>query len=124
SMTPSVVVAHANLRSLSLALLLALGLGWTLNCDAAGKTTVCSITVNSSNEKDAFQRNLPKDKYQFVELLERGLRDWFPAACEQNVQCDVLVISGHFGGDAAVHAESATEFYSDQVGVNDSLPVE
>jgi len=82
-MTPSAVVAHANLRSLSLALLLALGLGWTLLCDAAGKTTVCSITVNSSNEKDAFQRNLPKDKYQFVELLERGRRDWFPAACER-----------------------------------------
>jgi hypothetical protein len=90
----------------------------------AAKTTVCTITINSANEKDAFSRNLPKGKFEFVELLERGRGDWLSAACRQDVQCDVLVISGHFGGDATVHTESATEFYSDQVGVGDFLPVE
>ena len=90
----------------------------------AAKTTVCTITVNSANEKDAFQRNLPKDKFDFVELLERGRGDWLAAACQQKVQCDVLVISGHFGGDATVHTESATEFYSDRVGASDFLPVD
>jgi hypothetical protein len=90
----------------------------------AAKTTVCTITVNSPNEKDAFRHNLPKDKFEFVELLERGRRDWLASACQQKVQCDVLVISGHFGGDAVVHTESASGFYSDQVGVNDYLPVE
>jgi hypothetical protein len=86
---------------------LLLALGIVIDSDAA-KTTVCTITVNSPNEKDAFRRNLPKDKFEFVELLERGRRDWLASACQQKVQCDVLVISGHFGGDAAVHAENAT----------------
>ena len=28
--------------------------------------TVCTITVNSSDEKETFRQNLPKDKYRFV----------------------------------------------------------
>lgn len=84
------------------------------------KTTVCTITVNSPNEKDAFRRALPKDKFEFVELVERGRRDWLASACQQKVQCDVLIISGHFGGAMA----QATVFYSDQVTINESLPVE
>jgi hypothetical protein len=109
------------LACMLLGALLALGSAFE---SQAAKTTVCSITVNSANEKDTFRRNLPKDKFEFVELLERGRRDWLASACQQRVQCDVLVISGHFGGDAAVHTESATEFYSDQVGISDFLPVE
>ncbi len=101
-----------------------LGLGNRAVDSEAARTTVCTITVNSANEKDVFKRSLPKDKFEFVELLERGRHDWLASACQQKVQCDVLVISGHFGGDAAVHTESATEFYSDQVGISDFLPVE
>ena len=93
--------------------------GWAFQADAA-KTTVCTITVNSANEKDAFRRYLPKDKFEFVELLEPGRRDWLASACQQKVQCDVLVISGHFGGAQV----AATEFYSDQPGGAEFLPVE
>ena len=42
----------------------------------ADKKTVCSITVNSPDEKEAFRRSLDPDKYQFVELVERGRSDW------------------------------------------------
>ena len=33
----------------------------------ADKKTVCSITVNSADEKEAFRRSLPPNKYEFVE---------------------------------------------------------
>src|SRR5437867_4083352 len=81
----------------------------------ADKSTVCTITVNSSDEKEMFRRYLPEDKFQFVELVERGRPDWLASACQRRVRCDVLVISGHFDG---------SEFFSDQVNVSEFLPVE
>src|SRR5258706_9358344 len=89
-------------------------IGWGTDA-CAGKRTVCTITVNSPNEKDAFKRYLPADQYQFVELVERGRPDWLASACQQGVRCDLLVISGHFDGN--------TEFYSDQVAASEYLPV-
>jgi hypothetical protein len=86
----------------------------------AAKSTVCTITVNSANEKDAFRRYLSKEKFDFVELVEPGNRHWLASACEQKIQCDVLVISGHFGGAQA----AATEFYSAEPGGTAFLPVE
>ena len=81
----------------------------------ADKTTVCTITVNSPDEKETFRRSLPPDRYQFVELVERGRPDWLASACRKGIRCDVLLISGHFdGGD---------EFYSDRVDARESLPV-
>jgi hypothetical protein len=80
------------------------------------KKTVCTITVNSADEKEAFRRSLPADRYRFVELVERGRPDWLASACQQHVRCDVLVISGHYDG--------RDEFYSDRPGVSDFLPVE
>ena len=89
-------------------LLIALfAMGWGTDAHAA-KRTVCTITVNSSDEKEMFRQRLPADQYQFVELVERGRPDWLASACRQGVRCDLLVISGHFDGN--------TEFYSDQVG--------
>ena len=83
---------------------------------AASKTTVCTITVNSSDERETFRRNLPSDRYEFVELVERGRPDWLASACRKGIRCDVLLISGHFdGGD---------EFYSDRVDARESLPVD
>ena len=82
----------------------------------ADRRTVCTVTVNSSDEKDAFQRNLPADKYHFVELVERGRPDWLASACQQGIRCDVLVISGHYDG--------RDEFYSDREDAVDFLPVE
>ncbi len=88
----------------------------TAGLDAhAQKSTVCTITVNSADEREAFRRSLPEDKYQFVELVERGRPDWLASACRQEIRCDVLVVSGHFAG---------TEFYSSKFDVNESLRVD
>ncbi len=82
----------------------------------AGKSTVCTITVNSPDEKEVLRRNLPEDQFQFVELVEQGRSDWLASACSKGIQCDVLVISGHF--------DAGTQFYSDRVQSHDSLAVE
>ena len=78
------------------------------------KRTVCTITVNSTNERDTFRRHLSEKDYEFVELVEHGRRDWLATACKQQVKCDVLVISGHFNGN---------DFFSDQLAVDEHLPV-
>src|SRR6187455_41617 len=77
--------------------------------------TVCTITVNSPDEKETLQRHLPPDRYRFVELVEKGRPDWLASSCRANVRCDVLVISGHFDdGDA---------FYPVRLDQRESLPV-
>src|SRR5947207_3453493 len=102
--SPKVIVAAALLASLS------------IHEAQADKKTVCTITVNSPDEKELFRRSLPADEFQFVELVERGRPDWLASACRAGVHCDVLVISGHFdGGD---------EFYSDRPDVREYLPVD
>lgn len=71
---------------------------------AGQKKTVCTITVNSKEEKESFRRKLPEQEYDFVELLPHAdaarfvTRDnyWLQRACEQKVRCDILVFSGHF----------------------------
>jgi hypothetical protein len=68
--------------------------------------TVCTVTINSSDEKDVFQRHLPPGQYRFVELVQRGQPDWLASARRRGVRCDVLVISGHF--------DDGTEFYTDR----------
>jgi hypothetical protein len=88
---------------------------------AAGKETVCTITVNSSNEKEAFRRSLPADQFQFVELVERGRPDWLESARRRGIRCDILVISGHYdGGDYA----GGNEFFSEHVDSREYLPVD
>jgi len=81
----------------------------------ADKKTVCSITVNSADEKEAFRRSLPPNKYEFVELVERGRPDWLESACRQGTRCDVLVISGHYDG--------GNEFFSEHLDAREFLPV-
>jgi hypothetical protein len=99
------------MRTLSLALALTA----VLPAMAIGmeKSTVCTITVNSADEREAFRDHLPAERFRFVELAEPGRRDWLGAACRQQVRCDVLVVSGHFAG---------TDFYSSQHG--EHLPVD
>jgi hypothetical protein len=87
---------------------------WAHDADA-DKKTVCSITVNSPDEKEAFRRSLDPDKYQFVELVERGRSDWLESACRQGTRCDVLVISGHYDG--------GNEFFSEKLEAREFLPV-
>jgi hypothetical protein len=83
---------------------------------SADKRTVCTITVNSFDEKEEFRRTLPADEFRFVELVEQGRPDWLKSACEQGIRCDVLVISGHYDG--------RDEFYSDRVSAQAFLPAE
>lgn len=68
--------------------------------------TVCTATINSSEERETFKKHLKGQNFNFVELTdfseaknknERG-GDWFEKACQAQVQCDVLVVSGHYGG--------------------------
>lgn len=69
--------------------------------------TICTATVNSPEERESFKKHLSGQNFKFVELTDyseakskddRG-SDWFRKACEAGVKCDVLVISGHFGGN-------------------------
>ena len=87
---------------------------WCFEASAAERT-VCTITVNSPDEREAFRRYLPRDQFQFVELVERGRPDWLASACRQGIRCDVLIVSGHFNGQ---------EFFPDQLDLNEFLPVE
>ena len=103
---------RASTKFLLLTALLATVWGHDANAD---KRTVCSITVNSPDEKEAFRKSLPADKYQFVELVERGRSDWLESSCRKGIKCDVLVISGHYDG--------GNEFFSDQLDAREFLPV-
>ena len=98
------------LRALPLGLVVAFG------AHAQDVKTVCTITVNSPDEKETLQRHLPPDRYRFVELVEKGRPDWLASSCSAGVRCDVLVISGHFDdGDA---------FYTDRLDQRDNLPTD
>lgn len=79
------------------------------------KKTVCSATLNSDEEIKMFKKRLGTKDFDYVELTELPPKefdpekdeartskpmepDWLDNACEQKVQCDILVVSGHFGG--------------------------
>jgi hypothetical protein len=82
---------------------------------AAAPKTVCTVTINSADEKESFQRHLPSGDYRFVELVQRGQPDWLASARRRGVSCDVLVISGHF--------DDGTEFYTDRHDFREYLTV-
>jgi len=100
--------------ALSTLLVLAAALAWPQWARAQPKT-VCTITINSSDEKQTFQRYLPPEQYRFVELVQPGQSDWLASACRRGVTCDALIISGHF--------DDGTEFYTDRLGDRDVLTV-
>ena len=105
------------MSSLRRLLVLAAGLAAAVSFQANAATrTVCTITVNSPDERESFRRHLPPGDYRFVELVERGRPDWLASACQQKVQCDALIISGHFDG--------GTEFYTDRHDNSEYLSVE
>ena len=82
---------------------------------AAERQVVCTITVNSADEREAFRRALPADSFEFVELVESGRPDWLASSCRRGVQCDVLLVSGHFAG---------SEFYSSRPETRETLKVD
>jgi len=86
---------------------------WSLAAHAKPKT-VCTVTINSADERDTLKRHLPPGEYQFVELVKRD-PDWFAQACQSGVKCDAIIFSGHF--------DDGTEFYTDRLGDRDRLDV-
>jgi hypothetical protein len=98
-----------------LLVLIAAVCGASLPSQAADKQTVCTITVNSPDEKEIFRRHLPASRYEFVELVESGRPDWLATSCQRAVACDVLIVSGHFDGD--------DHFFSDRLEASEYLTV-
>lgn len=70
---------------------------------AEEKKTVCSATINSSEEIELFKKHLGTKNFKFVELTSYAKEDnknnFLNEACKAGVTCDILVISGHFGGN-------------------------
>lgn len=62
------------------------------------KKTVCSITLNSSDEIEVTRKYLGEKNFNYIELVDTEDGNWFQRACQSKVKCDILVISGHFGG--------------------------
>lgn len=65
------------------------------------KKTLCSITINSDTESQAFKKSFDPSQWNFVELAtnrEQGDSDFASKNCKPEIKCDVLVISGHFSG--------------------------
>jgi hypothetical protein len=87
----------------------------SIDAVAAPSKTVCTVTINSPDEKETFQRHLPPDEYRFVELVQRGQSDWLASARRRGVSCDVLIISGHF--------DDGSEFYTDHLDDREFLTV-
>ena len=73
-------------------------------CLVMGKYQVCSITINSSDEIEVFKKRLGTRDFEFVELVPLSVETrpnnihWFTNACNKGYECDILLISGHFGG--------------------------
>ena len=82
---------------------------------AADPKTVCTVTINSPDERDTFQRHLPPGEYRFIELVQPGQSDWLAQACQRHVSCDALIISGHF--------DDGIEFYTDRFENHEVLTV-
>ena len=110
---PTFSVARS--RAAASVLLALVVLAWT-GAAWAQKKTVCTATVNSADEKDAFRQALGPGQYDFVELVEHGRPDWLESACRTGVRCDALIISGHYDG--------GNEFFSDRTEAREYLPVD
>lgn len=106
------MVLHRVIRSGAVLAALA---GATSHAALAAPKTVCTITINSADEREVFKRHLPAGDYRFVELVRHGQPDWFAQACRERVSCDALIISGHF--------DDGTEFYTDRYEDREALPV-
>lgn len=64
------------------------------------KKTICTATINSTEEKESFQKYLSADYFNFVELVKNKTDiDFLSRSCRsQKIKCDVVLVSGHFGG--------------------------
>jgi hypothetical protein len=85
---------------------------------AFNKPKICTLTMNSTNEKVLFQKYY-KPEFDFIELTQAygpggrtaSINDerWFHKACsDENLICDIVLISGHFGGEFAGDGDGPT----------------
>jgi hypothetical protein len=81
----------------------------------AAKRTVCTITVNSADEREVFKQRLPEGDYDFVELVERRP----PGLARLRVSQGVRAISW----SSPDISTGMTSFYSDRLAMRESLPV-
>ena len=94
---------------------LLLAVAWPMTSAPTGRRSARSPSTRPTKGR-CFVGHLPRDEFQFVELVERGRPDWLASACRQGVRCDVLLISGHF--------DDGDEFYSDRLDAREFLPVD
>lgn len=69
--------------------------------------TVCGATMNSFDEFEVFKQELKREGgFIFEELTDNApyaqtsqREEWFHNSCRnKQIQCDILIVSGHFGG--------------------------
>ncbi|WP_374027549.1 hypothetical protein ACES2J_14890 [Bdellovibrio bacteriovorus] len=66
----------------------------------AATKRICTMTLNSADEKEALRQLYASEDVVITELVPAEGKNprWLQNACESGIQCDVLLISGHFGG--------------------------
>lgn len=68
----------------------------------AASKNACTVTLNSTEEAELFKKHLNPADWNFIELTENALNDqdnqWLQKSCEKKIKCDILIVSGHFGG--------------------------
>ncbi|UXR64434.1 hypothetical protein EZJ49_15300 [Bdellovibrio bacteriovorus] len=69
-------------------------------CSQAGTKKICTMTLNSADEKQVLQDLYASEKVEIIELVPTQNKNpyWLQQACNAGIECDVLLVSGHFGG--------------------------
>ena len=66
---------------------------------SAHALNICTMTFNSTEERGVLKSVYPTPMHKHIELVPNNKDPhWFRNACQSNVRCDVLLMSGHFGG--------------------------
>lgn len=82
--------------------------------------TLCAMTFNSADEKQVFSKQLTPHGYELVELVPQNKDpQWFSKACANVKACDILVVSGHFGGIFFGEQSSATISLNELINARD-----
>lgn len=101
---------------------------------------VCTITLNSKDEIEVFKKNLPTEKFEFIELTGIAnnkatpeqkkssywpMDPWFKQVCEAQTTCDILIISSHqwegkFFGESGLNPFRLTANYLRDLKYNNS----
>jgi hypothetical protein len=70
-----------------------------LSLPSAHALNICTMTFNSADEKGVFQNVYSGSTNHFFELVPNNKDpEWFNEVCATGPTCDILLISGHFGG--------------------------